>query len=452
MSTYIPLQSITLTSTATTVTFSGIPQTYTDLILVTGDILNPTNLANMYFQFNDDGGSNYSRTWFEGTGSSSASSRDSNQTSMKVGRSYGGNRTINIFHFQNYSNITTNKTVIGRSGSGDTSSSTVLSIGLWRSTAAINKIVIGIEGGIVFSSGCTFTLYGIAAGTAKAIGGEVTVTGGFAYHTFRQSGQFIPSENLSVDYVVVGGGGGGGFGVGNEHGGGGGGAGGYRTATGISLTSSIAYAVTVGSGGTGGSTYPLASQTNGTNSALDSFTSAGGGCGGNGANNAGTANGGSGGGAGSKNLGGTAGSGNTPSTSPSQGNNGGTTSHEPQAGAGGGGAGGVGASVTGNFTSTGGAGGAGSNSVSTWATATGTGVSGFYAGGGGGGGAQNPGGGTGGAGGSGGGGAGGSSGGNGVAGTVNTGGGGGGGSGKPAPTTGLGANGGSGIVIVRYAV
>ncbi len=206
MSTYIPLQSITLTSTATTIAFNNIPQSYTDLILVTGDILNPTNLANMYFQFNDDTGSNYSRTWFEGSGTASSSSRDSNQTSMKVGRSYGGNRTINIFHFQNYSNLTTNKTVIGRSGSGDTSSSTVLSVGLWRSNAAINKIVVGIEGGIVFSSGCTFTLYGISSGSAKAVGGEVTITGGYAYHTFRQSAQFISTENLTADILVIAGG------------------------------------------------------------------------------------------------------------------------------------------------------------------------------------------------------------------------------------------------------
>jgi hypothetical protein len=311
MSTYIPLQSITLTSTATTITFSGIPQNYTDLILVTGDILNPTNLANMYFQFNDDTGSNYSRTWFEGTGSSSASSRDSNQTSMKVGRSYGGNRTINIFHFQNYSNVTTNKTVIGRSGSGDTSSSTVLSVGLWRSNAAINKIVIGIEGGIVFSSGCTFTLYGIAAGTAKAIGGEVTVSGGFAYHTFRQSGVFTPLENLTVDYLVVAGGGGT-ITTANQYYAGGGGGGGLRSSvspTGgggsaeaqFSAVANTDYSVVIGAGAPAMPSGRFGIQGNTSSFATISCTGGGYGTTGPGQTSAAGGAGGSGGGAGSNN-------------------------------------------------------------------------------------------------------------------------------------------------------
>ena len=117
---------------------------------------------------------------------------------------------------------------------------------------------------------------------------------------------------INIDYLVVAGGGAGGFSAP-----GGGGAGGFRTGT-ASLQTSTAYTVTVGAGGATPS--PSAGYGgNGSNSVFSSITSTGGGGGGYSAN-AGR-NGGSGGGGGQNTSG--FGSGNTPSTSPSQGNNGG---------------------------------------------------------------------------------------------------------------------------------
>jgi hypothetical protein len=162
-STYEPIATTTLGSAQSTVTFSSIVGTYTDLILVTADIINATNLLGMYLQFNSDTGSNYSRTFLEGNGSSASSSRSSNQSSMMIGRSYGGDRTMNIFQIQNYSNATTFKTALCRYGSGGTSSSLGAAVGLWRSTSSITSITVGLESGANMSSGCTFTLYGIKA-------------------------------------------------------------------------------------------------------------------------------------------------------------------------------------------------------------------------------------------------------------------------------------------------
>jgi hypothetical protein len=240
----------------------------------------------------------------------------------------------------------------------------------------------------------------------------------------------IAINTFSADLLVVAGGGGGGYDTG-----GGGAAGGFRTAT-TSLGYGTTYTLTVGSGG--------ASATKGNDSSisgtgLTTITSTGGGEGGLGGANGG--NGGSGGGSGYGSA--TAGTGNTPSTSPSQGNNGGTgfnSSGNYFAGGGGGGASAAGSNgFLSGVTTNGGNGGNGSAS-----SITGTSVT--YAGGGGG---------TGyslnnslvvGTGGTGGGGAGGANSTNGTNGTANRGGGG----GCSGYLTSTGAQGGSGVVIVKY--
>jgi len=244
-------------------------------------------------------------------------------------------------------------------------------------------------------------------------------------------------EGLEVESLIVAGGGGGGV-----VGGGGGGAGGYRTST-TTVALGVAYTITVGAGGTAGTSL---NGGNGSNSVFSSITSTGGGGGGGDTRfSSGAAkSGGSGGGGGGGNWGTeAAGAGNTPSTSPSQGNNGGTgsASSPNYGGAGGGGAGATGGNGSGT---TGGTGAAGTASSITGSSVTRAG--------GGGGGTYN--GGTAGNGGSGGGGNGGiyltpGAGSAATNGTANTGGGGGGGgiSGGSAQSGG----GGSGVVIIKIA-
>ena len=236
----------------------------------------------------------------------------------------------------------------------------------------------------------------------------------------------LSPAQYSVDFLVVAGGGGGGF-----DNGGGGGAGGYRTST-QSVVVGTVITVTVGDGGAGSGTLSV-TATNGSNSSisggsLTTVTSTGGGGGSSGSGGT-TGNGGSGGGAGNGNS---AGSGNTPSTSPSQGNNGGTAvgSTSPYfCGGGGGGASAVGTNGTSSAAGNGGDG--------TASSITGSSVT--RAGGGGGSGLSGA---TGGTAGSGGGGTGGIGASGQTAGTANTGGGGGGG------TSSIGASGGKGVVIL----
>jgi hypothetical protein len=254
-------------------------------------------------------------------------------------------------------------------------------------------------------------------------------------------------QNYNADLLVVAGGGGGG--QSSAHGGGGGGAGGFRTASSVTLTGGATYTITIGAGGSVGTAGSEADSGRGSNggdssisgSGITTITSAGGGGAGAGQGNAGAPqlgkDGGSGGGSGahSTNAGG---SGNTPSTSPSQGNNGGHMNGGPafNGGSGGGGANAVGGNVTTN--TMGGSGGAGTASSITGSSVT-------YAGGGGGG---CPSAGPVGAGGAGGGGAGArENNSDSVAGTANTGGGG-GGANQSSPADFVAKAGGSGVVIL----
>jgi len=435
MSTYTPIAYTTTTSSASSVILSNIPQTYTDLVLVLNFSLSGNNEVN--WKFNSDTGTNYSRTYLDGGTTSTASGRQTNNSGYdSLGRT---TRMIQLVSFNNYSNTTTYKTVIHRYSAGG-SSVVGAQVGLWRSTSAISTIGISLSAG-TFTDGSTFNLYGIdaqASAQAKATGGSsITTDGTYWYHTFYSSGTFTPTEAITADYLVVAGGGGGG------RLGGGGGAGGFRTSiggSGLSLTASTNYTVTVGSGGAGGT---AGAGSAGSDSVFSSITSTGGGYGGEFDGGTG-GNGGSGGGAGADSTSPAAagGSGNTPSTSPSQGNNGGTA-FAGASGSGSGGGGGGASAVGSNGTSgVGGNGGAGTASSITGSSVT-------YAGGGGGGAWNGSGSSTGGAGG---GGAGTATNTTGTAGTANLGGGGGAGGFSSASGYGSGAAGGSGIVVIRYAV
>jgi len=163
-STYTPIATTTLGSAAVSYTFSSIPSTYTDLVVVAGITGISATGSALSIQLNGDTGTNYSSTGLYGDGTTAGSSRLSNVTLIQVGAQGVGTGTgvqTLIFNVMNYANTTTYKTVLGRWA--DASTGTTAAVGLWRSTAAINSIYIQVNGSKTFSSGTTFTLYGIAA-------------------------------------------------------------------------------------------------------------------------------------------------------------------------------------------------------------------------------------------------------------------------------------------------
>jgi len=156
-STYEPIATNKLTSTATSVTFSSIPATYTDLVLVSN--AKGTQNTAMLFQFNNDTTSNYSQTRMYGDGSGAYSDRQSNTTAADAGDINTQWGTY-IGHIQNYANTTTFKTLLNRCS---ISTYVFASVSLWRKTPeAINSVkVICRDGNFVVDS--QFTLYGIKA-------------------------------------------------------------------------------------------------------------------------------------------------------------------------------------------------------------------------------------------------------------------------------------------------
>ena len=159
-STYEPIATNTLGSAAATVTFSSITSGYTDLIMVISAFTG-NDLPEYTMRLNSDSGTNYSVTTLEGAGTAAVSQRQSNQPQMYIVGFQAGTYTepyTTLIQFMNYSNTTTNKTILSRSSSNAASAY----CGLWRSTAAINTIAITTPSS-TFSTNTTFSLYGIKA-------------------------------------------------------------------------------------------------------------------------------------------------------------------------------------------------------------------------------------------------------------------------------------------------
>jgi hypothetical protein len=157
--TYTLISGTTLTTTAASVTFSSIPATYTDLILV----VNPTYAINAdaSITFNGDTANNYSSTYLTGNGTSATSGRFSTMPRIYLDQINTGTTIVQYnASIMDYANTTTFKTVLSRYGG--TTKGVEAVVGLWRSTAAITSVLVD-GGGANFTSGSTIRLYGIEA-------------------------------------------------------------------------------------------------------------------------------------------------------------------------------------------------------------------------------------------------------------------------------------------------
>jgi hypothetical protein len=161
-STYEPIATTTLGTATTTITFSSILTTYTDLRLVLVARAVSTSIS-VDVRFNSDSGSNYSKTLLYGDGASAQSAQYINQT--QIGTNFGsafdatnpGLLTMDLFSYAG----STNKTVLftvdnDLNGSGETQRT----VAMWRNTSAINTIAL-ISSANQFKIGTTATLYGI---------------------------------------------------------------------------------------------------------------------------------------------------------------------------------------------------------------------------------------------------------------------------------------------------
>lgn len=165
--TYEPIATHTVSGSAVaSYTFSTIPQTFTDIVVVGSVKLTTSSNSTVKFRVNSDTGSNYSYTYVQGNGSTTESGR---QTSVTSGQFSAGGFAITeaadtfnplIMNCQNYSNTTTNKTFLHRGN--NSAAGTGLAISLWRNTIAVTSITIFPAAGNL-DIGTTLTLYGIKA-------------------------------------------------------------------------------------------------------------------------------------------------------------------------------------------------------------------------------------------------------------------------------------------------
>jgi len=163
--TYFPIATSTLDSTATSYTFTSIPQTYTDLVLIMNVVPNGTGSGT--FLINGDTSSLYSYTALAGLDTSGTviSFRAGNQTSgnwLSSGAALTEQTSLylSVLNFMNYSNTSVFKHVVLRENTGKSSYLGAYT-NTYRSTSAITSITMQCSSS--FGIGTTFTLYGIGA-------------------------------------------------------------------------------------------------------------------------------------------------------------------------------------------------------------------------------------------------------------------------------------------------
>jgi hypothetical protein len=159
--TYTPLATVTLGSSASSVTFSSIPATYRDLILIVRRTT--TTAANIVWRVNNDSGNNYNRVIMLGSTSAGVASASNSNVSSLFLDNGASDTTIPVLHivqFMDYSATDKHKTVLTRETTTDASTSAIAS--RWASTPAITSISMAASTGSL-AIGSTFNLYGISA-------------------------------------------------------------------------------------------------------------------------------------------------------------------------------------------------------------------------------------------------------------------------------------------------
>jgi hypothetical protein len=159
--TYDAIKTYTFASNGTSFSWTDIPSTYTDLVIIAYTKNNTNNNYEAYITYNGDSSANYSQGFTLNYNGSLQAGQNININQIrpiKTGSTYWSSAQVNIM---DYSATNKYKTSIGRSGDGGFAS--MLINGLWRSTSAINRIDITIESGAQFVAGTKFDLYGIAS-------------------------------------------------------------------------------------------------------------------------------------------------------------------------------------------------------------------------------------------------------------------------------------------------
>jgi peptide methionine sulfoxide reductase MsrA len=159
--TFTPLANITLGSSALTVTFSSIPATYRDLVLVYNTTSSTAAYATM--RLNGDTGTNYPFVIMYANDNAQSTSTvvedrfyESWLTMLPSSRAMAITNIMDYSATDKHKNVLTRFSLTSNTGSFQT---TTASTGRWTNTSAITSITLGSS----WNSGSTFALYGIVS-------------------------------------------------------------------------------------------------------------------------------------------------------------------------------------------------------------------------------------------------------------------------------------------------
>lgn len=165
--TYQVIASNTLATSVASVTFSSIPDTYTDLLIkMSCRTTGAGSFAAAWLVTFNSTSSGYSNTWMRGNGATSVSQRYSNTTSLNGGWENASGATASTFDSSEIlipGYVASRNKPILISNITETNATTAYIIGnsgLWRDTTAISSIQISPSAGS-WDTGSSFFLYGI---------------------------------------------------------------------------------------------------------------------------------------------------------------------------------------------------------------------------------------------------------------------------------------------------
>ncbi len=160
------LANITLQSASAQITFSGIPSSFRDLVIVMQGSPADTAYPVHALRFNGDTSNNYSYVGMTGSGSAASAGNNNSLSYASLGQAYGigpatSSNFVTIAHVMDYSATDKRKTMLVRNNVAGTGveAQTVR----WASTSAITSIVVIPSSGAGFAAGTTISLYGVIA-------------------------------------------------------------------------------------------------------------------------------------------------------------------------------------------------------------------------------------------------------------------------------------------------
>ena len=157
--TYTALANTTLGSTATSVTFSSIPGTYRDLVVIFSGKSGTTTATDFRINVNN-AGSSTQRVFLFGGGSTPGSGTDSNSDIGQLAASTA-NTTDMIIQIMDSSATDKHKTILTRESRNGVTT-VVSTVTRWINTAAVTSIVFTVPSQSI-GAGSTFALYGIVS-------------------------------------------------------------------------------------------------------------------------------------------------------------------------------------------------------------------------------------------------------------------------------------------------